>query len=84
MIGNQVKGGMYGEYPSLKAEDHLDGDLKPNNDFRSTYTTILEALARTGRRPHRQRPLRALRLLGEIIVPAGLKILEIECMREKE
>jgi uncharacterized protein (DUF1501 family) len=42
VIGNTVKGGMYGEYPSLKEEDQLDGDLKANNDFRSTYTTILE------------------------------------------
>ena len=33
---------MYGEYPSLKPEDQLEGDLKANNDFRSTYTTILE------------------------------------------
>ena len=37
-----VKGGMYGEYPSLKEEDQLDGDLRANNDFRSTYSTILE------------------------------------------
>ena len=42
LIGDSVKGGMYGEYPSLKEEDQLDGDLRPNNDFRSTYTTILE------------------------------------------
>ncbi|MCH8107401.1 MAG: DUF1501 domain-containing protein [Chloroflexi bacterium] len=42
IIGNKVKGGMYGEYPSLKEEDQLDGDLKANNDFRQTYTTILE------------------------------------------
>ena len=33
---------MYGEYPSLKPEDHLDGDLLFNNDFRQTYTTLLE------------------------------------------
>ena len=42
VIGNDVKGGMYGEYPSLKAEDQLEGDLRYNNDFRQTYTTILE------------------------------------------
>ncbi len=42
VIGGQVEGGMYGEYPSLKEEDQLDGDLHYNNDFRSTYTTILE------------------------------------------
>ena len=33
---------MYGEYPSLEPEHQLEGDLHFNNDFRSTYTTILE------------------------------------------
>jgi uncharacterized protein (DUF1501 family) len=41
LIGGAVKGGMYGEYPSLKVEHQLDGDLRSNNDFRSTYTSIL-------------------------------------------
>jgi uncharacterized protein (DUF1501 family) len=42
VIGGSVKGGMYGEYPSLKEEDQLEGDLHFNNDFRSTYSTILD------------------------------------------
>ena len=42
VIGGEVKGGMYGEFPSLKEEDQLEGDLHFNNDFRSTYSTILE------------------------------------------
>ena len=42
VIGNSVKGGMYGEYPSLEPEDQLDGDLHFNNDFRQTYTSLLE------------------------------------------
>ena len=42
VIGDNVKGGMYGEYPSLEFEHQLEGDLHFNNDFRSTYTTILE------------------------------------------
>ena len=43
VIGDQVKGGLYGEYPSLKQEDLEDGgDLLHNVDFRSVYTTILE------------------------------------------
>ena len=33
---------MYGEYPSLKEQDQLEGDLHYNNDFRTTYTTLLE------------------------------------------
>ena len=42
VIGNQVKGGMYSEYPSLKPEDLTQGDLAPNLDFRSVYATMLE------------------------------------------
>jgi uncharacterized protein (DUF1501 family) len=41
-IGNQVKGGLYGEYPSAKSEDLEQGDLVPNWDFRSDYTSIVE------------------------------------------
>jgi uncharacterized protein (DUF1501 family) len=42
VIGDHVKGGLYGEYPSLEADKLLEGDLHFNNDFRSTYATILE------------------------------------------
>jgi uncharacterized protein (DUF1501 family) len=42
VIGNAVQGGMYGEYPSLKLETQLEGDLHFNNDFRCTYATLLE------------------------------------------
>ena len=42
LIGNSVKGGMYGEYPSLEEKDQLEGDLRYNNDFRMTYSSILE------------------------------------------
>ena len=42
VIGGEIKGGLYGEFPSLKEEDQLEGDLHFNNDFRSTYSTILD------------------------------------------
>ncbi len=42
MIGNQVKGGQYGVYPSTRASDLEQGDLVPNMDFRGVYTTVLE------------------------------------------
>ena len=42
VIGGDVKGGMYGEYPSIKEADQLEGDLHFNNDFRSTYSTIVD------------------------------------------
>jgi uncharacterized protein (DUF1501 family) len=41
-IGDMVKGGQYGEYPSRKAEDLTQGDLAPTLDFRGLYATILE------------------------------------------
>ena len=42
VVGGSVNGGLYGEYPSLREEDQLEGDLHFNNDFRSTYSTIVE------------------------------------------
>ena len=42
VIGGAVQGGLYGEYPSLKEEDQLEGDLHFNNDFRGTYATLLD------------------------------------------
>ncbi|MYC34716.1 MAG: DUF1501 domain-containing protein [Chloroflexi bacterium] len=41
VIGGSVNGGLYGDYPSLRPEDHSEGDLHFTNDFRSTYATIL-------------------------------------------
>jgi len=42
VIGDAVKGGLYGEYPSLAPEKLDEGDLQWNNDFRCTYATLLE------------------------------------------
>ena len=42
VLGGGVDGGLYGEYPSLKGQDHLEGDLHFSNDFRSTYDTIVD------------------------------------------
>jgi uncharacterized protein (DUF1501 family) len=40
IVGGKVKGGVYGEHPSL---DDLDnGDLKFATDFRAVYATVLE------------------------------------------
>jgi uncharacterized protein (DUF1501 family) len=43
LIGNKVRGGLYGEQPSLAATE-LDeaGNLKVKLDFRSIYATVLE------------------------------------------
>jgi len=42
LIGDQIKGGMFGQYPSTKNEDLEEGDLVPNFDFRGAYTSIIE------------------------------------------
>ena len=42
LVGGEVRGGMYGEYPSLRERDQLEGDLQSTNDFRCTYSTILD------------------------------------------
>ncbi len=43
VLGENVKGGLYGQYPSLKPNELEDGgNLQHNTDFRSVYTTLLE------------------------------------------
>ena len=42
VIGDSVEGGHYGEYPSLKSEDLIEGDLEFSLDFRSIYAELLE------------------------------------------
>ena len=42
-VGDHVKGGLYGEYPSLEpGKQEEGGNLKSGLDFRSVYSTILE------------------------------------------
>jgi len=42
MIGERVRGGHYGNMPSLEAGKLVQGDLNPNMDFRGIYSTILD------------------------------------------
>ena len=42
VIGDGVKGGAYGQYPSLEPSKLDEGDLRWNNDFRNTYAELLE------------------------------------------
>ena len=42
VVGDAVKGGLYGEYPSLAPDKLLEGDLHYNNDFRSLYSTLVD------------------------------------------
>src|SRR5689334_23853406 len=40
LVGGGVKGGVYGQHPSLTDLDY--GNLKWHTDFRSVYATVLE------------------------------------------
>ncbi|MDB5027173.1 MAG: putative Twin-arginine translocation pathway signal [Candidatus Eremiobacteraeota bacterium] len=40
VVGGGVKGGVYGDHPSLTDLDH--GDLKFSTDFRAVYATVIE------------------------------------------
>jgi uncharacterized protein (DUF1501 family) len=51
LIGDAIKGGLYGEYPSLEPDKLDQGDLQWNNDFRSTYASLLEQWLRLDARP---------------------------------
>jgi len=42
VCGAAVKGGVYGNHPSLRPNDLDHGDLKYNTDFRSVYATMLD------------------------------------------
>ena len=42
VLGGSVNGGFYGEQPSLELSEQVEGDMKYNNDFRSTYATLLD------------------------------------------
>jgi uncharacterized protein (DUF1501 family) len=45
VAGAPIKGGLYGEYPSLT--DLAQGDLKFTTDFRSVYATLLDGFLKT-------------------------------------
>ena len=42
VLGDAVKGGHYGDMPSLDAAKLVQGDLNPSMDFRDIYSTILD------------------------------------------
>jgi uncharacterized protein (DUF1501 family) len=47
VVGNHVKAGLLGRYPSLAPGDLFLGDLKYTLDFRSVYATVLESWLKT-------------------------------------
>jgi uncharacterized protein (DUF1501 family) len=51
VIGNRVKAGLLGQYPSLAPADLYQGDIKYTVDFRSVYASVLETWLRTRSEP---------------------------------
>jgi uncharacterized protein (DUF1501 family) len=51
VLGDKVKGGHYGDMPSLDDAKLVQGDLNPNVDFRGIYSTLLEKWLHLDARP---------------------------------
>ena len=51
MIGDKVKAGLLGKFPSLEPNDLTNGDIKYTVDFRSVYAGVLEAWLKTPSAP---------------------------------
>jgi uncharacterized protein (DUF1501 family) len=51
IVGNKVKAGLLGKYPSLAPQDLFEGDIKYNVDFRSVYAGVLEDWLKTKSAP---------------------------------
>lgn len=62
IVGNNVKAGLQGKYPSLAPQDLFQGDVKFNMDFRSVYAGVLEDWLHTKSAP----------ILGRQFVPLKL------------
>jgi uncharacterized protein (DUF1501 family) len=51
IVGNKVKAGLLGQYPSLAPSDLFEGDIKYTTDFRSVYAGVLENWLKTKSAP---------------------------------
>jgi uncharacterized protein (DUF1501 family) len=51
IVGNKVKAGLLGRYPSLAPQDLFQGDIKYNVDFRQVYAGVLENWLKTKSAP---------------------------------
>jgi uncharacterized protein (DUF1501 family) len=51
IVGDKVKAGLLGKYPSLAPQDLYQGDIKYNVDFRNVYASVLENWLKTKSAP---------------------------------
>jgi uncharacterized protein (DUF1501 family) len=63
VVGNKVKAGLLGKYPSLAPADLFQGDLKYHLDFRSVYADLLENWLKTSSGPILGRPFEPLQII---------------------
>ena len=63
IVGNKVKAGLLGTYPSLAPQDLFEGDVKYNVDFRNVYAGVLESWLKTKSAPILGRPFEPLQLV---------------------
>jgi uncharacterized protein (DUF1501 family) len=63
VIGNKVKAGLLGKYPSLAPADLFQGDIKYNVDFRSVYAGVLEHWLKTKSEPILGRKFEPMQLM---------------------
>jgi uncharacterized protein (DUF1501 family) len=63
IVGNKVKAGLLGRYPSLAPQDLFQGDIRYNVDFRSVYAGVLEDWLKTKSAPILGRQFEPLRVV---------------------
>jgi len=63
IVGNKVKAGLLGTYPSLAPQDLFEGDIKYNVDFRNVYAGILESWLKVKSAPILGRQFEAMQLV---------------------
>jgi uncharacterized protein (DUF1501 family) len=63
IVGNKVKAGLLGKYPSLAPQDLFEGDIKYNVDFRNVYASVLENWLKTKSTPILGRQFEPLQLV---------------------
>jgi uncharacterized protein (DUF1501 family) len=63
VVGERMKAGLLGEYPSLAPADLFEGDIKYKVDFRSVYASVLENWLHTRSEPILGRKFQPLQLV---------------------
>ena len=63
VVGERMKAGLLGQYPSLAPTDLFQGDIKYTVDFRSVYASVLESWLRTPSAPILGRKFQPLQLV---------------------